>query len=97
MAFQFMIQSREITTINTCGRENMNTAVREHKRQTDRVNFGSLATSTSVINVILQHFDCRLVVTKQEVAAYIGYSEHTVQKILEKGDTPLNEIFYKAG
>lgn len=75
----------------------MNTAVREHKRQTDRVNFGSLATSTSVINVILQHFDCRLVVTKQEVAAYIGYSEHTVQKILEKGDTPLNEIFYKAG
>lgn len=75
----------------------MNTTVRHHKTQSDRINLGSLATSMSVINALLQHFDYRLVITKQEAAAYLGYSEHTVQKILEKGDTPLNEIFHKAG
>ncbi len=51
----------------------------------------------SVLNIALQHFGNRLVITKQEVAAYLSYSEHTLQKILQKRDTPLTEIFYKAG
>jgi len=51
----------------------------------------------SVINIALQYFGNRLVITKREVAAYLGYSEHTLQKIIEKKDTPLTEIFYKAG
>ncbi|MEN9863785.1 MAG: hypothetical protein RLZZ601_1549 [Pseudomonadota bacterium] len=52
---------------------------------------------TSVLDVALQYFGNRMVITKEEVSTYLGYSHHTLQKMLEKKDTPLNDIFYKAG
>mgnify|MGYP000090007452 CR=1 FL=1 len=51
----------------------------------------------SVLDVALQYFGNRMVITKEEVSTYLGYSHHTLQKMLEKKDTALNDIFYKAG
>ncbi|MDH6303240.1 hypothetical protein M2128_002186 [Polynucleobacter sphagniphilus] len=47
--------------------------------------------------ILLVHFNNRLVLDKAEVAEYLGYSVHTMQKILEKRDTKLNDIFFKCG
>ena len=51
----------------------------------------------SVLTNILTHFNHRMVITKEDAAFYLGYKAETIQKILEKKDTDLNKIFYKAG
>lgn len=47
--------------------------------------------------ILLNYFGNRLVLNKDEVSEYLGYSPHTIQKYLEHGDTHLNDVFFKAG
>lgn len=51
----------------------------------------------SALGMIQQHFGCKLVLSKEEVATYLGYKTATLQKMIEKRDTALKDLFYKAG
>jgi len=51
----------------------------------------------SILEILINKFGNKIVLTKEEASEVIGHYPSTVQKMLEKRDTELSNIFYKAG